>query len=125
MKKPFVVLPVAAVAGALMLSSCSTVSTIVAKAAKAKDSVGQTAGELAADFEAPKFGGLFKRRPHVVEVREKDLKNMPLGEERALAYQKSRRSFWDIFRGPVDFKEPELPDSADLIDGSLLPPKED
>ena len=124
MKPSQFLLPMAAVAGALILSSCSTVKTITAKAKQAKDAVGENAGELTSDFEAPKFAGIFKRRAKVVDVREKDLKDMPLGEERALAYQRSRRSFWDIFRGPVDFKEPELPDEADLIDGSLLPPKE-
>jgi len=120
---PLKYLPLAAVAGALLLSSCSTLTKVADKAVKAKEAVGETAGELTSDFEAPKFAGLFKRRAYVVDVREKDLKDMPLGEERALAYQRSRRSFWDIFRGPVNFEEPDLPDESDLISGSLLPPK--
>lgn len=118
-----ILLAMAAVAGGLVLSSCSMMKSVTAKASKVGEKVGANAGELASDFDTPKFAGLFKRRPDVVEVREKDLKEMPLGEERALAYQKSRRSFWDIFRGPVDFKEPELPDDDVLVNGSLLPPK--
>lgn len=59
----------------------------------------------------------------VVEVREKDLKPLPTGQERALAYQNSRRrNFW-FFSGPVDFKEPTLPEAGGEMDGSLLPPK--
>lgn len=108
----------AAVAGALLLSSCSSVKTAAKK-------VGDGGRELTGDFETPKIANLFKRRPYIAEVREKDLKEMPLGEERALAFQNRRRSFWDIFRGPVNFDEPELPDDGSLIDGSLLPPKQD
>jgi hypothetical protein len=59
----------------------------------------------------------------VVEVREKDLKELPTGHERALAFQSSRkRNFWS-FSGPVDFKEPMLPEAGAEMDGSLLPPK--
>lgn len=59
----------------------------------------------------------------VVEVREKDLKPLPTGQELALAYQTTRkRSFW-FFSGPVDFKEPTLPEPGGDMDGSLLPPK--
>lgn len=60
----------------------------------------------------------------VVEVREKDLKPLPTGQERALAFEKSnhKRSFWS-FMGPVDFKEPTLPQAGGELDGSLLPPK--
>lgn len=59
----------------------------------------------------------------VVEVREKDLKKLPTGQERALAYQNTRkRGFW-FFGGPVDFKEPSLPEAGGEMDGSLLPPK--
>ena len=58
----------------------------------------------------------------VVEVREKDLKPLPTGQERALAYQNTRkRNFW-FFGGAVDFKEPMLPEPGGEMDGSLLPP---
>ncbi|MEP2776338.1 MAG: hypothetical protein ABJQ29_14970 [Luteolibacter sp.] len=60
----------------------------------------------------------------VVEVREKDLKEMPLGKDRALAYErKQKRTFWS-FVLPSDFEEPSLPVIEDGdMDGSLLPPK--
>jgi hypothetical protein len=59
----------------------------------------------------------------VVEVREKDLKDMPTGQERATAYRNERkRGFW-IFGGPVDFEEPMLPEDGSGADGSLLPPR--
>lgn len=59
----------------------------------------------------------------VVEVREKDLKKLPTGQERALAYENTRKhGFW-FFNGPVDFKEPTLPAPGGEMDGSLLPPK--
>ena len=61
-------------------------------------------------------------RVKVVDVREKDLKELPTGKERALAYQNERRGFW-IFGGPVDFKEPTLPEPGAAPDGSLLPPR--
>lgn len=56
----------------------------------------------------------------VVEVREKDLKALPTGEERALAYQRSGRRFFGLF-GPVDFQEPDLPTEGQDMDTGLLP----
>lgn len=69
----------------------------------------------------------YKIRPSqvpVVEVREKDLKKLPTGEERALAFEKSRRQRSWFFGGPVDFKEPNLPEAGGGMDGGLLPPKD-
>lgn len=63
------------------------------------------------------------KRIKVVEVREKDLKEMPTGNELAKAYQKERRGGFWIFGGPVDFKEPTLPEPGSELDGSLLPPR--
>ena len=66
---------------------------------------------------------LLPSRVPIVEVREKDLKQMPTGEERAIAFENQRkRSLWS-FSGPVDFKEPALPEGGAPADGSLLPPK--
>lgn len=62
------------------------------------------------------------QRVKVVEVREKDLKELPTGKEKALAYRSGRSGFW-IFGGPVDFKEPTLPEPGSEMDGSLLPPR--
>ena len=59
----------------------------------------------------------------VVAVREKDLKELPTGQERAMAFESSRKSGFWFFKGPVDFKEPNLPEAGAEMDGSLLPPK--
>lgn len=59
----------------------------------------------------------------VVEVREKDLKKLPTGQEQALAYENTRKKGFWFFGGPVDFKEPSLPEPGGEMDGSLLPPK--
>lgn len=62
-------------------------------------------------------------RVKVVQVRHKDLKPLPTGRERALAYENAHhRGFW-FFGGPVDFKEPTLPEAGSELDGSLLPPR--
>lgn len=63
------------------------------------------------------------RRIKVVEVREKDLEDLPTGKELAQAYQRERQSGFWIFGGPVDFKEPTLPEPGAELDGSLLPPR--
>ncbi len=61
----------------------------------------------------------------VVEVREKDLKTLPTGHDRALAFENTRKkNFW-FFSSPVNFVEPELPEpalGAEEVD-ILLPPK--
>jgi hypothetical protein len=65
----------------------------------------------------------------IVEVREKDLKVLPLGDERALAYlsraskERARREWASV--GPVDFIEPDLPDVRADVEAGLLPPKPD
>lgn len=55
----------------------------------------------------------------VVEVREKDLRQLPTGEERLLAHQRSGRFFG--FFGRADFVEPDLPEQGAQLNGSLLP----
>lgn len=62
-------------------------------------------------------------RIKVVEVREKDLKDLPTGHELAQARKSERGSGFWIFGGPVDFKEPTLPEPGPELDGSLLPPR--
>ncbi|MEX1048543.1 MAG: hypothetical protein WED15_03380 [Akkermansiaceae bacterium] len=60
----------------------------------------------------------------VVEVRAEDLKELPSGRERALAFENTRnRDFWASFSGPVIFIEPLLPASGSEMDDSLLPPR--
>lgn len=62
-------------------------------------------------------------RIKIVEVREKDLKELPTGHELARAHAASRNSGFWIFGGPVDFQEPALPEPGADLDGSLLPPR--
>ncbi|MEI6675672.1 MAG: hypothetical protein WCO57_10880 [Verrucomicrobiota bacterium] len=51
------------------------------------------------------------------------MKELPLGHERALAFDRERKfGFWSC-GGPVDFKQPDLPQPGAEMDGSLLPPK--
>lgn len=106
---PLVALPV-------FLTSCGTMNLVN----NAKEKTVGTMSDLA------KFSvrDLMPSKVPIVEVNEKGLKDMPTGEERALAFEsKRKRSFW-LFDGPIDFKEPALPSSAGEMDGSLLPPPE-
>jgi hypothetical protein len=61
-------------------------------------------------------------RVKVVDVRENDLQDFPLGRERALAFKGTEFSRRPFFGGPVDFVEPDLPQGGAELDGSLLPP---
>ena len=96
----------------LFLVSCGTMDAVKSTTASATKSVRQFS---LSDLRLAKID--------VVEVREKDLKEMPSGKDRALAFDRERkRSFWSFLGG--DFKEPSLPAIDDgEIDGSLLPPK--
>ncbi len=60
----------------------------------------------------------------VVEVREQDLKELPSGREQALAFEKTRKTNFWFFNGPVNFDEPRLPEIGVEMDGSLLPPRQ-
>ena len=116
-----IILPLAAVA--LGFVSCATVKDVgrnsvalVQKTTTATTTKVAQLTEMAVNAVSP--AGV-----KVVEVREKDLKQLPTGQEKAIAYENNRkRSFWS-FGGPVDFKEPTLPQSGGEMDGSLLPPK--
>lgn len=59
----------------------------------------------------------------VVKVREKDLKLLPSGRERAQAYADRHLNPMSFAGGSVDFKESTLPQDGGEMDGSLLPPK--
>lgn len=66
---------------------------------------------------------LFPSRVKIVKARQKDLKELPLGRERALAFERQRKfGFW-TFGGAVDFVQPDLPEPGAEMDGSLLPPR--
>ena len=93
----------------LIIASCTTMRNV-------KDTSVNTTKSIT-DF------ALGRPQVAIVAVREKDMKQMPLGKERALAFEQARtRSFWS-FALP-NFKEPTLPRIHDITeDGSLLPPK--
>jgi len=59
----------------------------------------------------------------IVKVREKDLRDLPLGHERALAYERQRETGFWVQGGAVDFEQPKLPEPGSEMDASLLPPK--
>ena len=116
-----ILIPATAMLGAVV--SCATVSK-VGKGSLAF--VQNTTAATTAKVSQLSTMAIDKINPpgvKVVEVREKDLKKLPTGQERALAYENTRkRGFW-FFSGPVDFKEPSLPEAGGEMDGSLLPPK--
>lgn len=69
------------------------------------------------------FAKLMPSKIPVVEVREKELRELKTGDQQAVAFEKTRRQRFWIFGGPADFEEPDLPDTAGVMDGELLPPK--
>jgi hypothetical protein len=75
--------------------------------------------------KAAGFGvsNLFPARVKIVKAREKDLKELPLGHERAVAFEKQRKFGLWTFGGAVNFIQPDLPEPGAEMDGSLLPPK--
>jgi hypothetical protein len=104
----------------LALASCGTMKVVKAAKNKTSEAMSGLADASIGRFTGPKIP--------VVEVREKDLRELPSGDQRILAMEaktKKKRSFW-FFGGPVDFKEPSLPTpgAGDETDGSLLPPIE-
>lgn len=101
----------------VLLASCGTVQAVKNTTAKATEGFNKATEELGkfslADLRPSKID--------VVEVREKDLKDMPLGKDRALAYER-KKSFWSFV--PGSFKEPDLPEiEPSELDGGLLPPR--
>jgi hypothetical protein len=103
--------PMAALA-CLGLVACGTVDAVKQTTA--------TAGKKVSQFS---LADLRPARVGVVEVREKELKELPTGHERALAFENKRRGAFWFFGGPVDFKEPSMPEPGAELDGSLLPPR--
>lgn len=123
MKLTFRALLIPALATAFGLVSCATVTNVgKGSLAFVKKTTTATTTKVA-QLSTMAVDKINPPSVKVVEVREKDLKTLPSGQERALAYQNTRkRSFW-FFGGPVDFKEPSLPEAGGEMDGSLLPPK--
>ena len=113
----------------VLFASCGAVDTMKSATASATRSVKSATASATKkvtqsidDFRSPDVD--------VVEVREKDLKEMPLGKDRALAYEKkakTKRTFWSYVT-PNSYIEPiDLPTLPDMdegdMDSSLLPPK--
>lgn len=122
-----------AIAAIFSLGSCATLRNVgKGSVAVVKNSTSATVSKISSVAKMPSLPKMpdFQlanllpgNRIKVVEVREKDLKELPTGKELALAHEKERRrGFW-IFGGPVDFQEPTLPEPGSELDGSLLPPR--
>ncbi|MFD2257954.1 hypothetical protein ACFSSA_14830 [Luteolibacter algae] len=107
----------------ILLGSCGALDTVKSTAANATKSVQETASNAGKSVKEFSLADLRPNKVNVVEVREEDLQDMPLGKERALAFeQKRKRSFWSFI--PGNFEEPTLPEITEGdMDGSLLPPK--
>ncbi len=108
----------------IAFTSCGAVKTV----GNATKAVGQTAAKAGKKVTQFSLADVMPAKVEVVEVRENDLKEMPLGKDRALAYQgtrevQQRRSSFFSFTMPADFKEPTLPDIGDDNIDLLLPPK--
>jgi hypothetical protein len=110
-------LPALFAAFSLCLNSCGVSDTVASVKNKMPD-------VKRGDIARFSFRDLMPSRVPVVEVREKDLKEMELGKDKALAYQGKRSYFSSWFGKPVDFKEPALPAGGlDNPEFGLLPPK--
>jgi hypothetical protein len=109
---------------ALCLGACTTRPTSTASAATSKPGITSKLKKISV-AKLPKFrmpGSFFGPDVKVVEPRVRDLKNLPSGSELAEAHRKKQRGFFWIVGGPVDFKEPELPDPGIDTGEGLLPP---
>lgn len=115
--------------GALALSSCGSMENLKTSAtggvSKMGEGLGKVGSGIGSGFEkvAAFTTSPFRPGVPVVEAREDALKELPSGHDQAVAYQQRQRGFWG-FLGPIDFKEPALPEDSGSIDGGLLPPIE-
>lgn len=110
----------------LALNSCASVKKVSSSSVAAvRNTTSATAAKLSQiDMPDVSLASILPGpKVPVVEVREEELKELPTGHERALAYEKQRHSGFWIFGGPVDFEEPDLPEPGAELDGSLLPPR--
>jgi hypothetical protein len=115
---------------AALFASCGSVETIKTSTASGVSKVGEGFGKVGNGIGSG-FGKVadltmspFRPGVPVVEAREKELKELPSGQEQAIAYQqKQNQGFWS-FLGPLNFKEPALPGDGGAMDGGLLPPIE-
>jgi hypothetical protein len=123
MKNALPAIIISGIASAFGVVSCGTISKVSSNSlAFVKDTSAATTRKVA-QLSTMAIETVRPPSVKVVEVREKDLKVLPTGQERALAYENNRKRFW-FFGGPVDFKEPAMPSQGGELDGSLLPPKD-
>jgi hypothetical protein len=102
----------------LGLDSCGTVEF-------AKKSTAALTSKAAHLARFPNLGipDLFPAPVKIVKVRDEDLRDLPLGHDRALAFERKRQYGDTLGRAPADFIQPDLPQPGEGMDGSLLPPK--
>lgn len=93
---------------AAVLTSCSV------------DHAADAANDIAIKARQFSLADLRPSRIDVVEVRESELRALPSGEERKMAYLRSPGRFGRFF-GPVELTEPDLPAGGIVADGMLLP----
>jgi hypothetical protein len=120
---------VAMIAAALASASCGSMQTVKTSTAAGMGKVGEGFGKVGSGI-GNGFGKVadltmspFRPGVPVVEARQGALKELPSGHDQAIAYQQKQNSFWS-FLGPINFKEPALPEDGGAIDGGLLPPLE-
>ena len=112
----------------ILFASCGSIETIKTSTAngigKVQGGFSKVGTGIGSGFDKATNLAMSPFRPAVpvVEAREDSLKELPSGQEQALAYQQNK-GFWS-FLGPIDFKEPSLPEPGGDIDGGLLPPIE-
>lgn len=106
--------PTLALAACALFTSCgdSGVSSLTKKAVKAGKSVKTSVA-----------GIMPSRRIPVTEVRVKELKKMPTGADRALAWQRHLdRRRYVYFSAPLNYKAPKLPsERRGFLGGGVLP----
>ncbi len=116
-------LQVSSVVAAFALVSCATVKQVGQGSMAFVQKTSSATSSKVSKFSEIAINTIHPPGVKIVEVREKDLKKLPSGHEKALAYENTRkRGLW-FFNGPVDFTEPNLPQPGGETDGSLLPPK--
>lgn len=97
----------------LLFTSCGTFNAASNLAKKSVKSVAKL---------VPDHIPLVPQRIPIAEVRQEDLKTMPTGAEKALAFEKKRNRRYFAFI-PGFYKAPKLPTERGMsTEGSILPP---
>ena len=118
--------PLCYVLAAFSLASCAQMKTIKTATVSGVSKVGQGVSKISTASKEGIANLMPGPKIPVVQVRPEALQERPSGQEQAVAFERSRRSrgFWgNLFNGPVNFEEPELPADSGLMEGELLPTK--